>query len=168
VHGTDGSERCDEVTLNGMSKDFSLGSLLIFLGRVMSIRLAGSKLVFIDVHQDGQRVQGLCNLRNLAESGTSLEAFKQFRRTLQRGDILSGFCPCSCFGWHVDPFRPQRCPTPHLDRRTIGSCNTSPRNTGSMPEESPRATSRPRDQNSAPPCRLLGQSARSRLASPTG
>ena len=55
----------------------------------MSIRRAGSKLVFLDLLQDGDRVQVLCNLRLLIESGVSAHDFRKFFHALRRGDILS-------------------------------------------------------------------------------
>jgi lysyl-tRNA synthetase class 2 len=61
-------------------------------GRVSSFRSAGSKLVFIDIFQEGHRVQGLLNFRELAANGVSLQEFKDFSRKLQRGDILRTCC----------------------------------------------------------------------------
>ncbi|KAI9837082.1 MAG: hypothetical protein M1819_000731 [Sarea resinae] len=58
-------------------------------GRVYSSRIAGSKLVFFDLVQDGNRVQGVCDLKKLQSSGASEEDFKQFYRLLRRGDIFS-------------------------------------------------------------------------------
>ncbi|KAI9853092.1 MAG: hypothetical protein M1838_001593 [Thelocarpon superellum] len=54
---------------------------------------AGSKLVFIDLVQDGQRVQGLCNLNTLSGSGAALEDFQRFYHIARRGDIyaITGF-----------------------------------------------------------------------------
>ena len=63
--------------------------LLTFLGRVSSFRTAGSKLFFIDLLQEGHRVQGVCNYRKLSEGGLALEVFRKCYRRLQRGDILS-------------------------------------------------------------------------------
>ena len=62
---------------------------LTFLGRTSSFRIAGSKLFFIDLYQEGYRVQGVCNFRKLSESGLLLEDFKRCYHQLQRGDILS-------------------------------------------------------------------------------
>ncbi|KAI9794000.1 MAG: hypothetical protein M1816_006625 [Peltula sp. TS41687] len=58
-------------------------------GRVYSARVAGSKLVFLDVVQNGQTVQGLCNLRRLLEAGTTAEEFKGFHNLIRRGDIIT-------------------------------------------------------------------------------
>jgi len=57
-------------------------------GRVQSFRTAGSKLVFVDLIQDGQRVQGLCNLRKIGESAHCAGEFQLFQHLLHRGDIL--------------------------------------------------------------------------------
>jgi len=53
------------------------------------VRVAGSKLVFFDLLQDGHCVQALCNFRVLAEAGVTPSGFKRFYRSLSRGDILS-------------------------------------------------------------------------------
>ncbi|KAH0564946.1 hypothetical protein GP486_001666 [Trichoglossum hirsutum] len=58
-------------------------------GRVYSSRIAGSRLVFFDLVQDGHHVQVLCNLRKIDPLGMSIEEFKQFYRILRRGDIFS-------------------------------------------------------------------------------
>ncbi|KAI9817113.1 MAG: hypothetical protein M1827_001225 [Pycnora praestabilis] len=58
-------------------------------GRVHKSRIAGSKLVFFDLVQDGQRVQGICNLGRLKQTGVTAEQFKQFYHVLRRGDIFS-------------------------------------------------------------------------------
>ena len=63
--------------------------LLILLGRVGSVRVAGPRLFFVDLLQDGYRVQGLCNLSRLSGAAVTLEMFKDFYHKLRRGDILS-------------------------------------------------------------------------------
>lgn len=55
-------------------------------GRIHSIRRAGSKLVFIDVVSEFDRVQGLVNLGRLR--GVSVEQFKDLARLLRRGDHI--------------------------------------------------------------------------------
>ena len=62
--------------------------LLTFSGRIKSFRIAGSRLVFLDLVQDGHRVQGICNLRKLSECGVSPEEFKRFYHLLKRGDVF--------------------------------------------------------------------------------
>jgi lysyl-tRNA synthetase class 2 len=57
-------------------------------GRVYSSRIAGSRLVFFDLVQDGHRVQVLCNSRKIDSLGAPSEEFKQFYHILRRGDIF--------------------------------------------------------------------------------
>ena len=57
-------------------------------GRIYSARIAGSKLVFLDFVQDGQRIQGVCNLGRLREHGVSEDDFKKFYHLSQKGDIF--------------------------------------------------------------------------------
>ncbi|KAL2868826.1 putative lysyl-tRNA synthetase [Aspergillus lucknowensis] len=56
-------------------------------GRVRTYRLAGSKLVFFDIVQDGHKVQIMCNFRRL--DGATPHTFRQFYRLLRRGDAFS-------------------------------------------------------------------------------
>ncbi|TVY49833.1 Lysine--tRNA ligase, partial [Lachnellula occidentalis] len=59
-------------------------------GRLMSFRIAGGKLIFLDIYQDGYMVQGICNQADLdAFSGISTRAFKDCWQKLQRGDFIS-------------------------------------------------------------------------------
>ncbi|KAI9682304.1 MAG: hypothetical protein M1817_000358 [Caeruleum heppii] len=50
---------------------------------------AGAKLIFLDLAQEGEQVQGLCNLRRLSEAGTTLADFQDFSRVVRRGDVFS-------------------------------------------------------------------------------
>lgn len=43
----------------------------------------------MDILQDGQRVQGLCNMKVLENSGISEKQLKEFYRIMRRGD---NFC----------------------------------------------------------------------------
>ncbi|MCJ1245978.1 hypothetical protein MMC30_003182 [Trapelia coarctata] len=63
--------------------------MLTLIGRVNSIRVAGPKLIFFDLLQDGYCVQGLCNFRVLSEAGVTSSGFKRFHQILRRGDIIS-------------------------------------------------------------------------------
>lgn len=58
------------------------------VGRLYSSRIAGSKLVFLDVVQDGNRVQGMLNFGKLEASGVSKDEFKKFYHVARRGDIV--------------------------------------------------------------------------------
>jgi len=64
------------------------GETVTLRGRVYSSRIAGSRLVFLDVVQDGFKVQGLCNSGRLETSGTSPEQFRDFWHVVRRGDII--------------------------------------------------------------------------------
>ncbi len=57
-------------------------------GRVNTFRVAGSKLLFLDLSQQGRRVQGVCNFGKM-ESHVDLQNLKELTRSLQRGDIYS-------------------------------------------------------------------------------
>lgn len=59
------------------------------LGRIKSFRTAGSKLVFIDIVQDGCRLQAVGELSKLSAKGVNLEVFDGFCKTLNRGDVIS-------------------------------------------------------------------------------
>ncbi len=58
------------------------------IGRLYSSRIAGSKLVFMDVIQDGSRVQGMLNLGKLQQADVTREEFKKFYLLARRGDIV--------------------------------------------------------------------------------
>ena len=57
-------------------------------GRVDSIRRAGSKLVFLHLGSEFERIQGVCNFGKLVE-GTSVAGLKGLATLLRRGDIIS-------------------------------------------------------------------------------
>lgn len=59
------------------------------LGRIHSFRIAGSKLVFIDIIQNSHRLQAVCEISKLSAKSVTLEEFDGFRRALNRGDIIS-------------------------------------------------------------------------------
>ena len=55
----------------------------------MSFRIAGGKLIFLDIYQDGYMVQGICSQGDLdAFGGTTKKQFKDFWHKLQRGDFI--------------------------------------------------------------------------------
>ncbi|KAL9128232.1 MAG: hypothetical protein Q9217_003048 [Psora testacea] len=62
---------------------------VIIRGIVWSYRIAGSKLAFIDIFQDGATVQCMCNFSNLENSGLQPSEFKTFLNGLHRGDVIS-------------------------------------------------------------------------------
>ncbi|KAK3905875.1 hypothetical protein C8A05DRAFT_30293 [Staphylotrichum tortipilum] len=57
-------------------------------GRIETVRTAGSKLVFLDLTAEFDRVQGVCNLGKLAD-GTTVQDFKARSKLLIRGDIVA-------------------------------------------------------------------------------
>lgn len=59
------------------------------IGRIQSFRLAGSKLVFIDIVQNGCRLQAVCELSKLSTKSVGLEEFRDFCKALNRGDVIS-------------------------------------------------------------------------------
>ena len=55
-------------------------------GRVAAKRSAGKRLFFVDIVENGQKVQALCNFRQV--EGVTLQGFKSAFQQLQRGDII--------------------------------------------------------------------------------
>ncbi|PGH14193.1 lysine-tRNA ligase [Helicocarpus griseus UAMH5409] len=62
---------------------------VVIYGRIQSARIAGSKLIFLDLVQNGRKVQVLLNQRHLDPLGVTPEKFKQFYHLLRRGDVFS-------------------------------------------------------------------------------
>lgn len=60
--------------------------VLSSVGRIRTYRLAGSKLIFFDIVQDGHKIQIMCNQRRLGE--VTPGEFKAFYRLLRRGDAF--------------------------------------------------------------------------------
>ncbi len=63
----------------------------MLLGRINAIRTASSKLVFVDVIQNGHQIQVLCDYSQLSSTGVTLQEFKDFYKNLNRGDIISRY-----------------------------------------------------------------------------
>jgi hypothetical protein len=75
----------------------------------MSFRIAGGKLVFLDIVQDGHLVQGIANQGHLDAfgSGVTKVQFKNFHQKLQRGDFICMFLrACSLFVMLIDHSAP--------------------------------------------------------------
>ena len=68
---------------------------LTALGRVRSLRLAGSKLAFVDIERQDGKVQGYCDFKVLADHGVAIEQFKQFKQVARKGDWFCEFCSFS-------------------------------------------------------------------------
>lgn len=62
---------------------------VVLRGRVQHVRRASSKLVFLDLTGEFERVQGLCNFRKLEPSGATLSEFKELSKLLNRGDLVA-------------------------------------------------------------------------------
>ncbi|KAF2017794.1 class II aaRS and biotin synthetase [Aaosphaeria arxii CBS 175.79] len=63
---------------------------LFATGRVRSVRLAGSKLMFLDIERDTQRVQAMIELKKLVAKDASLEdGFKAFKKIVRNGDWVA-------------------------------------------------------------------------------
>ncbi|KAK4944080.1 mitochondrial lysine-tRNA synthetase [Elasticomyces elasticus] len=58
-------------------------------GRITSIRLSGSKLVFLDIVEDHVKLQVSVSYAPLEASGLSLDEFKRQCRLVRRGDYIS-------------------------------------------------------------------------------
>ena len=57
------------------------------IGRVLSVRISGKKLVFLDLVQDDQVLQVICSFGSVAASG-DLTPFRTFSHLVRRGDIV--------------------------------------------------------------------------------
>jgi lysyl-tRNA synthetase, class II len=57
-------------------------------GRVLSVRTAGKKLVFLDLVQDGQVLQAICNLGNIESLSSETVPFRTFSHIVRRGDTV--------------------------------------------------------------------------------
>ncbi|OJD17697.1 lysine-tRNA ligase [Emergomyces pasteurianus Ep9510] len=62
---------------------------VVIYGRIQSARTGGSKLIFLDLVQNGRKLQVLCNQRHLDVMGVTPEKFRQFYNLLRRGDVFS-------------------------------------------------------------------------------
>lgn len=58
-------------------------------GRIWGFRVQGNKLAFVDLRQDGVKLQILCNFQELEQMGVLAEDFKHWLHRLKRGDIIS-------------------------------------------------------------------------------
>ena len=59
---------------------------LTLLGRVRSVRMLGSKLMFVDIERGSHRLQIMIEVKKLENYEESLEVFKAFKKTVARGD----------------------------------------------------------------------------------
>lgn len=64
----------------------STGPVLTVSGRVRSVRLLGSKLMFLDIERDTQRLQVMVELKKLTPQEGLDENFKKFKKVARVGD----------------------------------------------------------------------------------
>lgn len=55
-------------------------------GRVRSVRLLGSKLMFLDIERDSQRLQIMIDQKKLHNDEAASEEFKGFKKVIRAGD----------------------------------------------------------------------------------
>lgn len=72
---------------SGLANNESVKDTVVVSGRILTYRLAGSKLIFFDLVQDGHKLQVMCNKRQL--EGVEPAQFKLLYRMLRRGDAFS-------------------------------------------------------------------------------
>jgi lysyl-tRNA synthetase class II len=79
----------DGRTLRGMFMLYERGQRSIsdnMIGRIMNFRIAGKGLAFLDISQDGQATQIVCDLAHLKVD--SNKQFSTFYHLIQRGDVI--------------------------------------------------------------------------------
>jgi len=64
----------------------STSLVLTMSGRVRSVRLLGSKLMFLDIERDTQRLQVMVELKKLTPQDNLEENFKNFKKVARIGD----------------------------------------------------------------------------------
>ncbi|OCL12096.1 lysyl-tRNA synthetase-like protein [Glonium stellatum] len=70
-------------------QDTKKDMMVEIFGRVRSLRLAGSKLAFIDIERQDGKVQGYCDFKVLADHGVTAAQFRQFKQMARKGDWFS-------------------------------------------------------------------------------
>ncbi|KAL5378165.1 hypothetical protein DPSP01_009276 [Paraphaeosphaeria sporulosa] len=65
------------------------GDRVSVFGRVRSVRMLGSKLMFLDIERDSQVLQIMIEVKKLDNYDEAVEAFKAFRKVVGRGDWVS-------------------------------------------------------------------------------
>ncbi|KAJ4358302.1 mitochondrial lysine-tRNA synthetase [Didymosphaeria variabile] len=67
----------------------SVSDRVSVFGRVRSVRMLGSKLMFLDIERDSQRLQIMIEVKKLDNYDAALETFKAFKKVVSRGDWVS-------------------------------------------------------------------------------
>jgi lysyl-tRNA synthetase class 2 len=63
-------------------------------GRVRSVRQLGSKLLFLDIERDAQRLQVMVDVNKLEPREHLVDDFKSSKKTLRIGDWVCKYCLC--------------------------------------------------------------------------
>ncbi|KAH4208853.1 hypothetical protein HBI73_070710 [Parastagonospora nodorum] len=63
--------------------------LVSVMGRVRSVRILSSKLVFLDIERDTQRLQIMVELKKLMPQDGTEDSYKSFKKTTRLGDWIS-------------------------------------------------------------------------------
>ncbi|KAH8728304.1 hypothetical protein GQ44DRAFT_702119 [Phaeosphaeriaceae sp. PMI808] len=87
-HAT-GAERLTLGDFNAKYQEDTKPDLVSVLGRVRSVRLQSSKLMFIDIERDTQRLQVMVDLRKLIERDGLVDSFGNFKKIARNGDWIS-------------------------------------------------------------------------------
>ena len=66
----------------------SINPVLTVSGRVRSVRLLGSKLMFLDIERDTQRLQVMVELKKLIPQDGLDESFRNFKKVARIGDWI--------------------------------------------------------------------------------
>lgn len=64
---------------------------LTLAGRIRSVRSLGSKLIFLDVERDTQRLQIMVELKKLTQQDGLDESYKSFKKVARLGDWICRF-----------------------------------------------------------------------------
>jgi lysyl-tRNA synthetase class 2 len=88
----------DAVSVFGMAhRTWALDLVLTVSGRVRSVRLLGSKLMFLDIERDTQRLQVMVELKKLSTREGLDESFKDFKKVARTGDWICKWQPSQAF-----------------------------------------------------------------------
>ncbi|KAE8450613.1 hypothetical protein EG329_005957 [Mollisiaceae sp. DMI_Dod_QoI] len=83
----DFNEKYEHLTINDRNPDF-----VRINGRLKGFRVLGSKLVFLDLVQDGVSTQVIVEMKSLNPiKNIDLKTFKEFYHVIRRGDIISAY-----------------------------------------------------------------------------
>lgn len=100
-------------------------------GRVRSVRQLGSKLMFLDIERDMQRLQIMVDLNKLEPRDHLIDDFKSSKKTLRIGDWVCKWYnfTCSCAADFVSHPRKSHA---NIYRTTFTTCPLCPRDPRSL------------------------------------